>query len=216
MLPLLVLTLVKLPPFSRFIALTVGFVYVLIARYVYNFSGAKMGLHTSRFKPSFLEMTIITLLQVMVLLAVAYWFPDWFIGGTMSQRPFNFPLWVFVFGYVFLSVPVQEVAFRGFMIPRIEMITKNPMITILLSSLIFASAHIFFRSVTLVLATFIGGIFWGYLFVKYRNLWPIQVSHAILGVVFFYLVSRHNPINQAEWHYWLNLIRVQVMALGLG
>ena len=189
---------------------------MLMAGYINRFSRAKMGLHTYKFASSFKATVLITGFQLVILLAVAYLFPSLISSGDMGAKPFNVPFWAIVAGYVFLSVPIQELIFRGFLIPRIELVTKNPAIAIIFSALIFASAHLFFRSATLVVATFIGGIFWGYLFVKYRNLWPIQLSHAVLGLVFIILLSKQNPLQHLEINYWINLIIIKVSAWGLG
>jgi membrane protease YdiL (CAAX protease family) len=88
-----------------------------------------------------------------------------------------------------VSVPLQEIIFRSLLIPRLEMIIGQKPLLILFNALLFGLAHAIFGSGWFVAATFLLGIFWSWLFVKYRNLLVILPSHALVGAVFIVIFN---------------------------
>ena len=95
--------------------------------------------------------------------------------------------------YFFISVPVQEFIFRGYiqellrgLLPRIPMV--------LTVSIIFSLVHYFTDTgylYILILVTLAAGFAWGYAYEKERNLIGPTLSHMILGVLIFLIL----PIN---------------------
>lgn len=80
---------------------------------------------------------------------------------------------------MFISVPFQELFFRGMVQTRLENLL-NPGLAIAIASLIFALVH-FFNPI-LVALTLAGGLAWGYSFHRKRNLAGPILSHAFLGI----------------------------------
>lgn len=91
------------------------------------------------------------------------------------------PIIIALFLYMFISVPLQEYIFKGFYITRLEFVSKKKWFLILYSAAIFTSIHLLFGNLYLLVATFIFGIWSANIFLKYRNLYPIIISHAIIG-----------------------------------
>jgi membrane protease YdiL (CAAX protease family) len=106
-----------------------------------------------------------------------------------DMKVFPWPLWMIVTTYALISVPLQEVVFRGMLIPRLEMVIKNRWLVIGISAALFGLAHALFGNVWLVMVTSLIGLFWSWLFVKYRNLLTIITSHAAVGNVFITLMN---------------------------
>jgi membrane protease YdiL (CAAX protease family) len=86
--------------------------------------------------------------------------------------------------YVLISVPLQELAFRGFLQARLER-RYRPAASILLASSLFALIHLY--NPFLVLLTFPAGLLWGYSFHRTGNLWGPISSHAVLGAYLSFL-----------------------------
>ena len=81
--------------------------------------------------------------------------------------------------YIFISVPLQEFVFRGYVQKRLGEATINRTETIVLASFAFAIFH--YPSKSLIVMTFIIGLIWGYLFEKHKTLAGPLISHIILG-----------------------------------
>jgi|SRR3989344_3562863 len=81
--------------------------------------------------------------------------------------------------YIFISVPLQEFVFRGYVQTRLKEATINRTETIVLASFAFAIFH--YPSTSLIVMTFIIGLIWGYIFERYKSLSGSFISHVILG-----------------------------------
>lgn len=91
----------------------------------------------------------------------------------------------FMLYYVLISAPIQEFIFRAVMHHEFELIAGKhgrQRLRIVLSALVFALAHSFFHSWSILLGTFVLGLIWSSLYLKYKNLWPIALSHGLLGI----------------------------------
>jgi len=107
---------------------------------------------------------------------------DAIFGGA----PFQLAQWLLaMFVYVAL-VPIQEFFARSGLqgslqkfIPRAD--GRTNWTAILLANLIFASAHTYLGA-RFLLAAFVPGLFWGWLYEKQRSLLGVSVSHALVGV----------------------------------
>jgi membrane protease YdiL (CAAX protease family) len=88
-------------------------------------------------------------------------------------------------GIYMLFVPVQELITRcGLQTLLFEFLygdeRMRAVVAILTSNLIFAAVHAHLN-VGLAVATFCGGLFWGWLFYRYRTVVGVSISHAIIG-----------------------------------
>jgi membrane protease YdiL (CAAX protease family) len=75
---------------------------------------------------------------------------------------------------------VQQFLLQGFFLLRFLRVISNPWLAALAAALLFALAHV--PSAFLVPATFLWGLCACLLFLRYRNLYPLALAHAILGV----------------------------------
>jgi len=71
----------------------------------------------------------------------------------------------------------EELLTRGYLISRLERLFGQWQ-TLLISSLIFALWHVF-RGFEELTYAFIGGLIFGFTFIKSRRLWPVIIAHAI-------------------------------------
>jgi membrane protease YdiL (CAAX protease family) len=75
---------------------------------------------------------------------------------------------------------VQQLLLQGFFLLRFLRLIRNPRLAVLAAAGLFALAHM--PSVVLVPVTFVWGLAACLLFLRYRNLYPLALAHAILGV----------------------------------
>jgi hypothetical protein len=90
--------------------------------------------------------------------------------------------------YIFFLGPVQEIIFRGILfaeMKRLQIFNKRWIL--LISTLSFCFLHIIYRHPPLLIITFISGLVWGIIYLKWRNIWGIALSHSILGALAIFL-----------------------------
>ncbi len=83
--------------------------------------------------------------------------------------------------------PAEEIFWRGFVQDTLaEKFGDNK--GWIIASLIYAGVHIFALNLMLFIAALVCGLFWGWMFKRYKSLWPGIVSHAIWDVTIFVLL----------------------------
>lgn len=125
-------------------------------------------------KKSLIYSLIITLLGACIIAILGY-----YLGFKSFSIDFKWAIF-----YAFVSVPLQELVFRGLVQTHLYRIGTNK--AIIISSALFASIH--FSIHLLLILTLLAGLSWGYLFSKYRTLLGPIVSHIILGILLFTLI----------------------------
>lgn len=174
----------------RYALLSVGLGYMYVFARTYRLRLADFGLRRFHLRRAGLVTMVLTGLMSLFLLAGLYAVPELFSQGVKATRLLDMPLWLILISYALLSAPLQEVVFRGIIIRRLELIVKNKWLIIGISAFLFALVHVMFLNPMLVVVTFIGGLVWGWLFMRYGNLWPIQVSHSVLGSILIWFVLK--------------------------
>jgi len=81
--------------------------------------------------------------------------------------------------YTFLSAPLQELLFRGFIQSRLYRL-GNPLFAVIITAAIFSLAH-FYVGIHLVLFTLPAGLAWGFMMWRRPNILGPMLSHIVLG-----------------------------------
>ena len=105
------------------------------------------------------------------------------LGNTIGFKMLSIDSDWLVF-YVIISVPLQELIFRGIIQTRLYRF--GTITAIAVASMLYAAIH--FQTPLLVALTLIAGAAWGYSFSRRRNLAGPIVSHAVLGLYLFLFV----------------------------
>ncbi len=85
---------------------------------------------------------------------------------------------------LFVTGPAEEIYWRG-LVQRALMRRIGPMVGLFLAASLYALVHIWAGNVTLMLAAFVAGLVWGWIFLVERSLVPVIVSHALWSVLIF-------------------------------
>jgi membrane protease YdiL (CAAX protease family) len=137
-------------------------------------SWEKLGITRKYLADSLVYNNVITVIGLVVISV---------LGLTIGFKPIAIdPAWLAF--YVIISVPIQELVFRGFVQTQLYRYGEHPAIAA--TAAIYALVH--YYSFTLVLLTFFAGAAWGYAFSRRPNILGPIVSHAILGVYLFTFV----------------------------
>ena len=82
--------------------------------------------------------------------------------------------------------PCEEIFWRGFVQQRFAE-RFGPWKGCVVTSLIYAGIHLWAFNFMLFMAALICGLFWGWMFLKYKSVWPGLISHAAWDLTVFVL-----------------------------
>ncbi|MDP5339308.1 MAG: CPBP family intramembrane metalloprotease [Nodularia sp. (in: cyanobacteria)] len=174
-LPVLLIYL-GLVPFSwRFSILILAAVAILAIARLYRFSAVELGFTKQNFSSSFRAIALPTLASA--LLMFIYYIIQ---GARIDNSAYTWPFYIF---FVAVSSPLQEFLYRGFLFGIFSRAKLAIWLQILLSTLLYSLVHLIYEDVPTLLFTLILGLFWGYHYAKYRNLYSIIICHSILGAI---------------------------------
>jgi membrane protease YdiL (CAAX protease family) len=88
----------------------------------------------------------------------------------LVRRFWGYAIWAFL----------QQFLLQAFFLQRILRLVSGKMLAILIAAGIFSFAHL--PSPILTVATLVFGLAACFLFLRYRNLYPLAITHAILGI----------------------------------
>jgi hypothetical protein len=110
-----------------------------------------------------------------------------FLGGFQMPREHSHSLTSFLL-YIAVLAPVQEFIFRGIMFAEMKRCRiADPRIMLLISTVSFSFLHIIYDYPPLLLITFISGLAWGMMYLRWPSLLGISISHALLGAFAMFL-----------------------------
>jgi hypothetical protein len=94
--------------------------------------------------------------------------------------------WLIASLLLFITGPAEEIYWRGFL-QRVLVRKIGPMSGLFLAAALYGLAHIWAVNLSLMLAAFVAGVVWGWIFLIERSLVPVIVSHALWSVTIFVL-----------------------------
>ncbi|MFE8698027.1 CPBP family intramembrane glutamic endopeptidase [Cytobacillus sp. FJAT-53684] len=95
-------------------------------------------------------------------------------------------LWHYIV-LLLIIIPGEELFWRGFVQKRMLNYTRIPM-GILLSSLLYASVHLYSTHWILAFAALIAGLYWGFLYAWKKSMPLVIVSHLIFDLFLFVIL----------------------------
>jgi membrane protease YdiL (CAAX protease family) len=91
---------------------------------------------------------------------------------------------------LFPTAPGEEVYWRGFIQRRLGEVL-SPAKGLVLASVIYSSIHLATLNPSLMLVALIGGLVWGYIYIRSGNVFPALVSHIVFDeLIFVFFVIR--------------------------
>lgn len=106
----------------------------------------------------------------------------------------NHSPWIMVFGAATAGI-TEELMFRGFMQPRLQVLLNSKAGAIVVSSLLFASLHYRYFSLKELIGTFLIGVIFATHYQKYRNIKIVMIAHFMVDLIAFLLggyAQRHH------------------------
>ena len=139
-------------------------------------------------RPGVFVTMALTVLVVLVFfligVAVGYQGADWPGAKARILHPY-------LPSAVLLYVPwalIQQILFQFYLLGRVCTLcpSLHPLAQSLLNGLVFGVVHT--TDIWILLLAALGGTLWSFLYLRYRRLWPLVVSHALIGTTFYYWV----------------------------
>ena len=154
-----VVLFLELPVLYKVIYLLLGVIYItLISIFIENFSRVKLDRKLK--KKTFISIGIRFLVIALLTILPLYFQNKEALFNVMLNKP---TLWLKFSGvYILFSVIPQELIYRTFFVKRYQELIKNEVVFILINSILFSFAHIWFQSWVVLGFTFIGSL----LFIK--------------------------------------------------
>lgn len=171
---LILLGIVPIEQRSLLLFIVSGLIVAIIFKEKWTFK--KLGIRLDNFKKSFLPYIVFT-----IVASLGLWFLAGFLGRNTLKDPFQDPH----LQYMFLIISfLQEFAYRGFLIPKLKEISKNPVFIISVNALLFSLIHLIFPDpIKLLPLGLASGIGFATIYYFYPNLILITLSHAILNYI---------------------------------
>ena len=143
--------------------------------------------HASRQRGVVVTMTLTVLVMLLFLL----------VGVVIGYQGAGWPgvkariLHPYLPTAVLLYLPwalLQQTLFQFYLLGRVRTLCPSlrPLAQSALNGLIFGLVHS--TDIGIVLLAALGGTLWSWLYLRYRRLWPLAVSHALVGTTFYYWV----------------------------
>lgn len=158
-----------------------GGIYVLWRGISHKVNLSDWGITTKGWHYGWTHLISITiLLPIIAFTILSVSSPDlrvWLIGFDMLSV--SVPMRLVL--YAFVSVPIQEFIFRSYLTWRMDKLGFSSKLNITVSSFLFIAGHLPFRSPIMLGVVIITGYVYSRLYVHHRNIFPILLSHAVVG-----------------------------------
>jgi membrane protease YdiL (CAAX protease family) len=79
----------------------------------------------------------------------------------------------------------EELAMRAYLIPRLETLLRSKVLAVLVSTLLFASYHLY-QGVFAAIGSAAIGLVFGIAFCFCRRLWPLVIAHAFVNLIVYF------------------------------
>ena len=143
-------------------------------------------------RPGWRHCVLVTMTITVLVILVLF-----LIGVVIGHQGAGWPgvkariLHPFIPTAVLLYLPwalLQQTLFQFYLLGRVRTLcpSLHPLAQSALNRLIFGLVHT--TDIWIVLLATLGGTLWSFLYLRYRRLWPLAVSHALVGTTFYYWV----------------------------
>ena len=137
-------------------------------------------------KPFFYLISVVVILSSVTVSLTAITLVEKKAGVEESNQAINKLIDVLCAGRSLLvftcltAAFVEEFIFRGYLLPRLQILTGNQWISVFLSSLLFGLAHAGYSDINRMLFAFITGLIFGFYYSKYRSLTVLLICHFVM------------------------------------
>jgi membrane protease YdiL (CAAX protease family) len=169
---------------------------IILLSFVFYTDSQNLKLLVNDFKENLVKKAILGLVFALILFMIFY-FGNYLLGilysgaGVEIKRVYDFKqnasdLRILILMLLIIG-PGEELFWRGFVQRRLE-IKKGKKSGLVLATALYTVVHIFTGNIILLIAAFTCGIFWGWLYQKYRSMIINMISHSLWDVMVFIIL----------------------------
>ena len=127
---------------------------------------------------------LVVLVFLLIGVAIGYQGADWPGAKARILHPYIPTALLLYLPWALL----QQTLFQFYLLGRVSTLcpSLHPLAQSLLNGLVFGAVHT--TDIWILLLATLGGTLWSFLYLQYRRLWPLVVSHALIGTTFYYWV----------------------------
>lgn len=175
-LPIALLVTGIVPISWRMVVLCVAMIFMYGVIQNEKISDSTMGLSKDTFRRSLIPYCVFTLVGVFVFVR---------LSDVLAINP-QLHWWQHAH-FLFLFLPVsllQEIAYRGFLFPKLRELSKKWWVVIVVNTLLFTLLHVIYPTPGIMLpVAFFSGLALSIMYRFYPNLLLISLSHAVLNFI---------------------------------
>jgi len=93
----------------------------------------------------------------------------------------------------FTAAVTEEIIFRGYLQPRLQIIFKTPFLGILISSVLFGLLHYGYGTAINMIGPFFIGFVFAFYYWQFRNIKVLIICHFLWDLMAFYSLLTHHP-----------------------
>ena len=176
-LPIILLYTHTIPIWARVPLLVVLTCCLTLILYFEKWTPRMLGIVPHTFKKYLLHYLVFTLIGVVVIAQ----FSEHVMHTEEVTRWWQHSHFLYMF---FVVSFFQEVAYRGYLIPALGKLSRNPAWIMLANTLLFTLLHTIFPDMAVSLSVaFVAGVGFSIMYMKYPSLPLIIISHSILNFV---------------------------------
>ena len=174
--------------YFRHILFIIGIIYVFSIGKIFRFNSLKKyGITKKNFLISCKKLIPSTIFWTTVTIILGYLNINNLAISELTKSVISYPVWGNFLLYTTLSVPIQEIIFRGFLTNRIKLVTNNEIFIVLYVSLAFGLSHLMFANIYFTILTTLISFSWTRNYYKFNNLLSIILFHNIMGSITLYI-----------------------------
>jgi membrane protease YdiL (CAAX protease family) len=125
----------------------------------------------------FAILLVILIGAIIIALPIKLWGTLKISNAMLLMLKLSFPAKLFG---VFTAGLLEELIFRGYLIPRLQLFFKNQHLPIIISAVLFGLLHVGYGTIVNVLIPIWIGLVFGYHYYKYRNLKMLIICHILI------------------------------------
>ncbi len=174
----------------------VGALYLYFVLTKHRVSMEDLGLTKIHFLTSLRELIIPSLGLIGIMLFLFKMIPASILPTLVGYDPQVVGnIYVRILLYSIWSVPFQELLFRGYLFWKMKEIGKSYYAQLFTGLLIFVVVHIAFRSPLMILISVYMGVIYILNYLKYKNIYSVMISHAVVGSILILMRDYYLPYN---------------------
>lgn len=151
------------------------------------------GFRTDNFK------SVIKLLLPFAVISILSFFTIGYLQGTLNMTwhilplLITYPIWGIVQQFLVIALVAGN-------LNHLKSFKLSKTIIVLVTAILFSVVH--YPSVWLMLGTFLLALFYGYIYLKVKNIYALGILHGWLGALFYYTVVNQDPFADVFMKYF--------------